>query len=54
LIVRPLAPGERVSLDLASIEDWEDSERGIPLTAEDDAEDEEAEAEAGEPVGGFA
>jgi segregation and condensation protein A len=54
LIVRPLAPGERVSLDLASIEDWEDDERAIPLTGEADAEDDsEDEAEA-EPVGGLA
>jgi segregation and condensation protein A len=57
LIVRPLAPGERVSLDLASIEDWEDTERGIPLTVEvevDDDLDDDDEVEAGEPVGGLA
>ena len=34
LIVRPLAPGERVALDLASIEDWgEDEERTLPAAA---------------------
>jgi segregation and condensation protein A len=36
LIVRPLAPGERASLDFASIEDWEDEPRAFsaPATAD--------------------
>ena len=39
LIVRPLDPDERVALDLASIEDWEDEPRDVMRTA------------AAEPVG---
>jgi len=30
LVVRPLAPGERVALDLASLEEWGDEERADP------------------------
>jgi segregation and condensation protein A len=38
LIVRPLAPGERVALDLASIEDWEDEDRGDPVRVTGEAQ----------------
>jgi segregation and condensation protein A len=38
LIVRPLAPGESVALDLASIEDWEDEDRGEPVRVTGDTE----------------
>jgi segregation and condensation protein A len=40
LVVRPLDPDERVALDLASIEDWEDEDRGEPVrvTGETEAE----------------
>ena len=30
LVVRPLAPGERVALDLSSLEEWGDDERSAP------------------------
>jgi hypothetical protein len=30
LVVRPLAEGERVSLDLSSLEEWGDDERSAP------------------------
>jgi segregation and condensation protein A len=47
LVVRPLAPDERVALDLASIEDWgEEEERRAPVTSQ--------AVETAEPVGDFA
>jgi segregation and condensation protein A len=44
LIVRPLAVGERVALDLASLEEWGEpgDERFVDLTAEETAEREDA------------
>ena len=33
LVVRPLAPGERVALDLSSLEEWGDDERSTPAAA---------------------
>jgi segregation and condensation protein A len=38
LVVRPLDPDERVALDLASIEDWEDEDRGDPVRVTGEAQ----------------
>jgi segregation and condensation protein A len=59
LVVRPLAEGERVALDLSSLEEWGDDERVAPpetravhlARAEQDARDEHAAHVAGAPVG---
>jgi segregation and condensation protein A len=53
LVVRPLAPGERVALDLASIEDWEDEalDGTVGRVATYAAADAAVAADAAEPVG---
>jgi segregation and condensation protein A len=45
LVVRPLEPGERASLDLASIADWEDDEPRDAVVDLTDDDDDDADAD---------